>query len=126
MVRTFGLNHIALAVRDVDRSAQFYHRVPGAVEVCRHAGFVRIQTPGSRDAIVLEQKPDAGKCGVIHFGFRLVDPADIDAAAAAVCARLQWLRNRNLVRTACAVRSRCLNHPFDTSPPRSPEPKVVN
>ena len=93
----------------------------------RHAGFVRIQTPGSRDVIVLEQKPDAGKQGgIIHFGFRLVDPADIDAAATAVCARPRWLRNRNLVRTACAVRSRCLNHPFHTSPPRSPEPKVVN
>ena len=85
MVRTFGLTHIALAVRDVDRSAQFYHRVLGAVEVYRQAGFVQIQTPGSRDVIVLEQKPDAGKQGgIIHFGFRLVDPADIDAAATAV------------------------------------------
>ena len=85
MVRTFGLTHIALAVRDVDRSAQFYHRVLGAVEVYRQAGFVQIQTPGSRDVIVLERKPDAGKQGgIIHFGFRLIDPADIDAAAAAV------------------------------------------
>lgn len=85
MVRTYGLTHVALAVQDLDRSAQFYHRVLGAVEVYRDAGFVQIQTPGSRDAIVLERKPDAGKLGgIIHFGFRLIDPADIDAAAAAV------------------------------------------
>ena len=85
MVRTYGLTHVALAVQDLDRSAQFYHRVLGAVEVYRDAGFVQIQTPGSRDAIVLEKKPDAGKQGgIIHFGFRLIDPADIDAAAAAV------------------------------------------
>ena len=85
MVRTYGLTHVALAVQDLDRSAQFYHRVLGAVEVYRDAGFVQIQTPGSRDAIVLERKPDAGKLGgIIHFGFRLIDPADIDSAAAAV------------------------------------------
>jgi catechol 2,3-dioxygenase-like lactoylglutathione lyase family enzyme len=58
----------------------------GAVEVYRDAGFVQLQTPGSRDVLVLEHAPArAGKRGgVSHFGFRLVTPSDIGAARAAV------------------------------------------
>jgi catechol 2,3-dioxygenase-like lactoylglutathione lyase family enzyme len=86
MIRTYGLTHIALAVRDTVRAAGFYQRVFGAVEVYRDGGFVQLQTPGSRDVIVLEEnRTKAGKSGgVAHFGFRLVDPADVDAAARAV------------------------------------------
>ncbi len=82
MVRTFGLTHIAIAVRDVDKSARFYKRVLGAVEVYREGGFVQLQTPGSRDVIVLEEdKNRAGPGGgIAHFGFRLTDPASIGAA----------------------------------------------
>src|SRR5262245_50159771 len=86
MVKTYGLTHVAVAVRDVDRAAKFYQRVLGAVEVYRQDGFVQLQTPGSRDVLVFEEKPKvAGKIGgVAHFGFRLQDPQDIDAAARAV------------------------------------------
>jgi catechol 2,3-dioxygenase-like lactoylglutathione lyase family enzyme len=86
MVRTFGLTHIALAVREVDRSSRFYQEVFGAIEVYRQAGFAQLQTPGSRDVIVLEEAPErAGAAGgVAHFGFRLISPEDIDAARAAV------------------------------------------
>lgn len=86
MIRTYGLTHIALAVRDSARAARFYERVFGAVEVFRDGGFVQLQTPGSRDVIVLEENgADAGRSGgIAHFGFRLVDPADLDAAARAV------------------------------------------
>ena len=86
MVRTFGLTHIALSVSDVDRSSRFYQSVFGAVEVYRDAGFAQLQTPGSRDVLVLEHAPRrAGKRGgVSHFGFRLVAPSDIDQARAAV------------------------------------------
>ena len=86
MVRTFGLTHIALSVSDVDRSSRFYQSVFGAVEVYRDAGFAQLQTPGSRDVLVLEHAPRrAGKRGgVSHFGFRLVAPSDIDDARAAV------------------------------------------
>lgn len=88
MVRTYGLTHIALAVRDLDRSARFYADVFGAVPVYQDPAFVQLQTPGTRDVIVLEKRArSAGKLGgMAHFGFRLVDPADIDAAARAVTA----------------------------------------
>jgi catechol 2,3-dioxygenase-like lactoylglutathione lyase family enzyme len=86
MLRTFGLTHLALAVRDVDRSSRFYQDVFGAIEVYRQPGFAQLQTPGARDVLVLEEAPDrAGQLGgVTHFGFRLVSPADIDLARVAV------------------------------------------
>ena len=86
MIKTYGLTHVALAVRDVDRSAKFYRRVFGAVQVYRQDGFAQLQTPGARDVIVLEKKSKgAGKSGgIAHFGFRLQKPEDIGAAARAV------------------------------------------
>ena len=86
MIKTYGLTHVALAVGDVDRAVKFYRSVLGAVQVYRQDGFAQLQTPGSRDVIVLEHNPKhAGKSGgVAHFGFRLQDPKDIDAAARAV------------------------------------------
>jgi catechol 2,3-dioxygenase-like lactoylglutathione lyase family enzyme len=86
MVKTFGLTHIALAVRDVDRASRFYQAVLGAVEVYRQDGFAQLQTPGARDVLVLEEARDrAGIAGgVMHFGFRLRAAADIGAAVAAV------------------------------------------
>ena len=86
MVKTFGLTHVAVAVRDIDRASRFYQSVFGAIEVYRQDGFVQLQTPGTRDVLVFETNPKlAGKAGgVAHFGFRLQDPNDIDAAAHAV------------------------------------------
>ena len=85
-VRTYGLTHIALAVGDVERAFRFYEAVFGMVAVYRDKDFVQAQTPGSRDVLVFERKPrEAGKGGgIAHFGFRLIDPRDIDAAAAAI------------------------------------------
>ena len=48
MVKTYGLTHVAVAVRDVKRASKFYRSVLGAVEVYGHDGFVQLQTPGSR------------------------------------------------------------------------------
>jgi catechol 2,3-dioxygenase-like lactoylglutathione lyase family enzyme len=89
-VKTYGLTHIALVVRDGRRASQFYKDVLGAVEVFNQDGFIQLQTPGTRDVIVLEEKAGAAASpagmsgGIAHFGFRLIDPADIDAAARAV------------------------------------------
>lgn len=88
MVRTYGLTHLALAVRDLERSVRFYSGVFGAKVVYREAGFVQLQTPGSRDVLVLERSPSrAGKRGgVQHFGFRLRSAKGIAGAARAVAA----------------------------------------
>ena len=86
MVRTHGMTHIALNVRDVEQSFRFYQQVFGVVAVYRDERSVQAQTPGSRDVIVFEEgKATAGRAGgVAHFGFRLVDPADITAALRAL------------------------------------------
>ena len=95
-VRTHGLTHVALAVKDVERAFRFYEAVFGMVAVYRDAGFLQAQTPGTRDVLVFEANAgEAGKLGgVAHFGFRLVDPADIDAAADAIVAAGGSIRDK--------------------------------
>lgn len=85
-VRTLGLTHIALAVRNLDVSAAFYRHLLGAIEVYRGDTFVQLQTPGTWDVLVLEAQPEqAGQTGgVLHFGFRLTTPTELPAAIAAV------------------------------------------
>jgi catechol 2,3-dioxygenase-like lactoylglutathione lyase family enzyme len=81
-IRTHGLTHISLAVRDPDRSLRFYERMFGVKEYYRDETSIQVQGPGSHDVIAFEREPSAaGRSGGIgHFGFRLVDPADVDAA----------------------------------------------
>ncbi|MQA29381.1 MAG: hypothetical protein GEU82_06010 [Luteitalea sp.] len=86
MIRTHGLTHISLAVKDVHRAARFITTC-SAVEVYRGDGFVQVQTPGARDVLVFEERDPrtAGTSGgIAHFGFRLRDAGDVDAAARAV------------------------------------------
>jgi catechol 2,3-dioxygenase-like lactoylglutathione lyase family enzyme len=86
MVRTHGLTHIALAVRDAERALGFYQAVFGVVAVYRQDGIIQAQTPGSRDVLVFDaHAPRPGQAGgIAHIGFRLVDPADIDQAIQAL------------------------------------------
>src|SRR5262245_36833223 len=86
VIKTYGLTHVAVAVNAVRRASRCYHRVLGAVEIYRSDSFVQLQTPGTRDVLVFERDAKkAGKAGgIAHFGFRLQNPKDIDAAAAAV------------------------------------------
>src|SRR5258705_12649149 len=86
-IKSYGLTHLSLAVRDARRAARFYQQVFGAVVVYEGDGFVQIQTPGARDAIVFEERDrkKAGKSdGIAPFGFRLQTPKDVDAAARAL------------------------------------------
>lgn len=85
-IKTYGLSHIALAVGDLERSLRFYREMFGVRETHRDANSVQVETPGCHDVIVLERKSgSSGKTGdIAHFGFRLVDPRDIDEAVASV------------------------------------------
>jgi catechol 2,3-dioxygenase-like lactoylglutathione lyase family enzyme len=85
MIRTYGLTHIALAVKDPERSLRFYRALFGVKELYRDEEQIQVQTPGARDVIAFERDAkSAGKGGgIVHFGFRLTDPKDIDAAVAA-------------------------------------------
>ncbi len=85
-VGTYGLTHVALAVRDPRRSLRFYRAVLGAVAVYEEADCIQAQTPGSRDVLVFERQPSrAGKRGgVVHFGFRLQRAEDIGDALRAI------------------------------------------
>ena len=86
MIRTHGLTHIALAVADPDRALEFYRRVFGVREYFRDANSVQALGPGPHDVLAFEKRPaQAGAAGgIIHFGFRLTRPEDIDAAVLAV------------------------------------------
>jgi catechol 2,3-dioxygenase-like lactoylglutathione lyase family enzyme len=86
MVKTHGLTHIALCVHDPRRSFEFYQKVFGMIAVYEADDFIQAQTPGTRDVIVFERKPEAAGPGggIVHFGFRLQRPGDIEAAIAAV------------------------------------------
>jgi catechol 2,3-dioxygenase-like lactoylglutathione lyase family enzyme len=85
-VPSYGLTHVALAVRDPARSLEFYGAVFGMVAVYSDADFIQAQTPGSRDVLVFER--DARKAGrgggVAHFGFRLRSASDLPRALEAV------------------------------------------
>jgi catechol 2,3-dioxygenase-like lactoylglutathione lyase family enzyme len=81
MIKTHGLNHISLSVSDPQRSLAFYQRLFGVREYFRDADSIQVLGPGAHDVIAFERRAAHGKPGGIdHFGFRLTDPADIDAA----------------------------------------------
>jgi len=85
-VKTYGLTHIALRVKDTGRTLLFYQKVLGVQVMYHQDGFLQVQTPGSNDILVFEEgdgeKGNGG--GILHFGFRLQHPHDIDAAANAI------------------------------------------
>jgi catechol 2,3-dioxygenase-like lactoylglutathione lyase family enzyme len=85
-VRTHGLTHINLAVRDLERTLRFYAAVFGVKEYYRDETSIQVQGPGPHDVIAFEKDArHAGKtAGISHFGFRLTRPGDIDAAVTAV------------------------------------------
>ena len=95
MIKTHGLTHISLAVKDPDRSLRFYAQVFGVKEYYRDDNSIQVQGPGPHDVIAFERKRSkAGRVGGIdHFGFRLTTPRDIEKAVQEVqCAGGKILR----------------------------------
>ena len=82
MIKTHGLTHISLAVKDPDRSLKFYRQVFGVKEYYRDDESIQVLGPGPHDVIAFERDArGAGKVGgIAHFGFRLTTPKDIDKA----------------------------------------------
>lgn len=78
--------HIHLVVRDLARSLRFYQDAFGMKERFRvGTDMVFLSTPGSRDLIMLNrdksESANAGTSGgIAHFGFRLVDRSELNAA----------------------------------------------
>ena len=86
MVETHGLAHISLAVRDPQRSLEFYSQVFGAREYFRDESQIQVQGPGPFDVMAFELAPSSAGAvgGIQHFGFRLKKPEDISVAVAEV------------------------------------------
>lgn len=86
MIKTHGLSHISLAVKDPDKSLKFYESVFGVKEYYRDDSSIQVLGPGTHDVLAFEKDAKtAGKQGgVAHFGFRLVNAKDIDHAISEV------------------------------------------
>lgn len=86
MIKTLGLTHIALSVQDPERSLSFYRAVFGVREYFRDDTTIQVLGPGEFDVLAFEKRPDDAGApgGILHFGFRLTRPEDIDAAIVAV------------------------------------------
>jgi catechol 2,3-dioxygenase-like lactoylglutathione lyase family enzyme len=82
MVKTYGLTHAAMSVRDIEKTLRFYRSVFGVEEYWREEGVVHVRTPGAQDVITFTQGASAPgeSAGIAHIGFRLVNAADIDQA----------------------------------------------
>ncbi len=70
-VRTRGLTHVALAVRDPHRSLHFYRAVLGVVPVYEQDDFVQVQTPGSWDVHRLRAQTSRGRKDRWHRPLRI-------------------------------------------------------
>ncbi len=78
MIKTHGLTHISLSVKDIHQSSAFYENLFGAKKMYIDENFIQLQTPGSNDVIVLNKRNKELKknTGIKHFGFRLIDLTD--------------------------------------------------
>lgn len=86
MIKTYGLTHINLTVRNPEHSLKFYSQVFGVEEYFRDNDTIHCKTPRAHDVLTFTRGDNnTGQGGgIIHFGFRLISPEDIDAAATAV------------------------------------------
>jgi catechol 2,3-dioxygenase-like lactoylglutathione lyase family enzyme len=78
---TYGLTHLAIVVKDLNKTKSFYTQVFDMEVMYDTEDFLQLTTPGCHDVLVFEknEKINAGASGgIIHFGFRLRDPKEMD------------------------------------------------
>jgi catechol 2,3-dioxygenase-like lactoylglutathione lyase family enzyme len=88
MIKTNGLNHIALKVKDPERTARFYTDLFN-MEITRSTPEMTfLKTVGSTDMITLNrsQAEVTPEQGMVHFGF-IVEPDQFDAALSTIQAK---------------------------------------
>jgi len=77
---TYGLTHIAVLVKDIEKTLPFYQSVFDMQVMYHERDMVQLTTPGCHDILVFQNGLGdlTGKTGgITHFGFRLRDPKDI-------------------------------------------------
>ena len=79
-------HHVHLNSTDPQKTFEFYEQVFGLREYGRGDGLVHTQASGRHDIVTFVEDPTTAGLngGIAHFGFRLVDPDDIDRAIAEV------------------------------------------
>ena len=80
---TYGLTHLAIVVKDLNKTKNFYTQVFDMEVMYDTKDFLQLTTPGCHDVLVFEKndkiKPGTSG-GIIHFGFRLRDPKQMDGS----------------------------------------------
>jgi catechol 2,3-dioxygenase-like lactoylglutathione lyase family enzyme len=79
---TYGLTHLAISVKDIERTMRFYTSVFEMAVMYHEKDMVQLTTPGCNDILVFQADLNDSTCkpgGIAHFGFRLRDPKDIEA-----------------------------------------------
>ena len=79
--KTYGLTHLAVAVRDIKRTLEFYQKVFDMKVMYHEKKMIQLTTPGCHDILVFEEKTnsrfgDSG--GIAHFGFRMREENHIE------------------------------------------------
>ena len=54
--KTYGLTHIAIAVKDLRRTLIFYQKVFDVQVMYQQNDFLQVTTPGSHDILVFEKR----------------------------------------------------------------------
>lgn len=83
MIKTTGLSHIHLYVRDPERSSAFYGRVFGFEERFRVRDQLFASTPNQEVWLTFHQSDSdavGSMGGVAHFGFARAESENFDAA----------------------------------------------
>ena len=56
LAKTYGFTHIAIAVKDLNRTLVFYQKIFDVQVMYQQNDFLQVTTPGSNDIIVFEKK----------------------------------------------------------------------